>query len=279
MTAITQEIQAGIREEAAQYQAVEAVIIAENVTKQYVRAEARASLRHEALNLVRRALRQPPELHAQPFNALQNVTFTINRGESVAVIGRNGSGKTTLLRILSGILKPSSGRVEVRGRSSALIGLSAGFLPEMTGRKNIYLNAALFGVPPRQIDPILDDIIDFAEIRPFIDTPVKNYSSGMVSRLGFSVAVHILPDIVFIDEALSVGDAAFQEKCVDRMARLKAEGRTLLFVSHDLSRIPGLCERTLWLHKGRLRMDGPTPIVLEEYEDLMKRIAAEGRGE
>lgn len=245
------------------------VIVVEDVSKRYYRREYRPSLRHEALSMLRRLMRRTSALHAEPFFALHGVSFAVQRGESIGIVGRNGSGKTTLLRLLSGIARPTQGRVEVRGRFAALIGLSAGFLPELSGRKNIYLNAAIQGVPPGQVDGLIEAIIDFAEIRPFIDTPVKHYSSGMAARLGFSIAVHILPELVFIDEVLAVGDAAFQEKCAERMLRLKAEGRTLLFVSHAAAAIQALCERTLWLHNGRLMLDGPTDAVLAAYATAM----------
>lgn len=246
----------------------EPAIIVENVSKRYMRTERRLSLRHEAVNILRRLLRRESSELAKPFWALRDVNFTINKGEAVAIVGRNGSGKTTLLRLLSGISRPTTGRVEVNGRFAALIGLSAGFLPELSGRKNIYLNAAIHGVPPRDVEPLVEAIIDFAEIQDFIDTPVKHYSSGMGARLGFSIAVHILPDIVFLDEVLAVGDAAFQEKCNTRMLQLKAEGRTMLFVSHSAEAVQMLCDRALWLHKGRLKMDGPTRLVLDSYTRL-----------
>ncbi|PJF30828.1 MAG: teichoic acid ABC transporter ATP-binding protein [Candidatus Thermofonsia Clade 1 bacterium] len=248
--------------------ATKPIIQVEGVYKQYARMEYRPSLRHEALSLLRRALRQ--QTVSQPFYALQNVTFSVQRGESVAIIGRNGSGKTTLLKLLSGIMSPTKGSVRVNGRFASLIGLQAGFIMELSGRKNIYLNAAFHGVMPHQIEPYVEDIINFAEIRPFIDTPVKHYSSGMSARLGFSIAIHVLPEIIFLDEVLAVGDSAFQKKCVDHMLKLRAEGRTIIFVSHDASAVRMLCERALWLHKGRLRMDGESDIVLEEYEYFMQ---------
>lgn len=235
------------------------------LSKRYFRQEYRASLRHEALSLVRRALSRRRERRAQPFLALRDVSFRVRRGEALAIVGRNGSGKTTLLRLLAGIATPTSGSVAVRGRHAALIGLNAGFLTELSGRKNIYLNAAMYGVPPRGVDAIVEAIIDFAEIRPSIDTPVKHYSSGMAARLGFSIAVHVLPEIIFIDEALAVGDLAFQEKCMARMQELKAEGRTLVFVSHAPATVQELCERALWLDAGVLKLDGPTGEVLAAY--------------
>ncbi len=245
------------------------IISVEKLYKQYVRAEQRPSFRHEAVNALRQILNRRPTLQSKQFWALEDVSFTINRGESVAIVGRNGSGKTTLLRLISGIMPPTKGKVMVQGKFAALLSLGAGFLPDLTGRKNIYLNAAIHGVPPRETDKIIDEIIDFAEIRPFIDSPLKHYSSGMSARLGFSVAVHILPDIVLIDEVLSVGDAAFQEKCNRRVLDLKTQGRTLLLVSHAGETIRTLCERSLWLHKGKLMQDGQTHVVMDAYEEFL----------
>lgn len=243
----------------------EPIIAVEHLYKRYERMEYRPSLRHEALSLIRRLLRRTSTMHAEKFYALHDVSFTIHRGESVGIVGRNGSGKTTLLRVISGVVQPTSGRVTVRGSFAALLGLAAGFLPELSGRKNVYLNAAIYGVPPRQIDDIIDDIIDFAEIRPFIDTPVKRYSSGMLARLGFSIAIHIVPDIVLLDEVLAVGDAAFQEKCQRRMHEIRDQGRTLLFVSHSAYEVTEMCERAIWLHDGRLMADGPSAQVVAQY--------------
>lgn len=247
------------------------IIRVENLYKRYTRVEARTSLRHEAMSVLRRMVTrglgtQRDDLQDKQFYALEDVSFTVNRGESVGIVGRNGSGKTTLLRLLAGIARPTSGTAQVMGRFTALIGLGAGFLPDLSGRKNIYLNAALYGIPPAAVEPILEDIIDFSEIRPFIDSPIKHYSSGMSARLAFSVAVHILPDIIFLDEVLAVGDAAFQDKCVERIHQMRSEGRTILFVSHAAAAVQSLCPRTIWLHYGKLIMDGPSADVLARYD-------------
>lgn len=241
------------------------VIEVENVSKRYKRQEQRSSLRHEALNIVQRIAHPKMAFQRQPFFALQNVSFSVHQSEAVAIVGRNGSGKTTLLRLLAGITQPTQGHIHVRGRFVALIGLGAGFLPDLPGRKNIYLNAALHGIAPRAVDAILEQIIDFSELGTFIDTPVKYYSSGMTARLAFSIAAHILPEIIFLDEVLAVGDVAFQQKCFERITQFKDEGRTLLFVSHSAASIRLLCERTIWLHDGRVMLDGPTDAVLERY--------------
>lgn len=244
----------------------EPVIVVQNVYKRYRRLQHRVSLRHEAASLVRRLFTRQSQMEATPFYALENVSFSVDQGEAVGIIGRNGSGKTTLLRILSGIARPTSGTALVRGRFTALIGLGAGFLPDLSGRKNIYLNAAIYGMNPQQVDAIIEEIIDFSEIRDFIDTPIKYYSSGMNARLAFSVAIHILPDIIFLDEVLAVGDAAFRDKCIARVNQLKNEGRTLLFVSHDANAVADLCPRSIWLHYGKLLLDGSTEEVLKRYE-------------
>jgi len=246
------------------------IIVVENVSKRYVQNEQRVSLRHEALQLVRRRLGHArDESLAQQFWALRDISFTVQPGETLGVVGRNGAGKSTLLRVLSGITSPTTGSVDIRGRFATLIALGAGFNPERTGRENIYLNAAIQGMAPRQIKLIMEDIIDFAELQEFIELPVKRYSTGMTARLGFSIAIHILPEIIFLDEILAVGDMAFQEKCLARIEGLRAQNRTLLFVSHATVTIRSLCTRCLWLHQGRLVMDGPSTDVLDQFEAVI----------
>jgi lipopolysaccharide transport system ATP-binding protein len=242
------------------------VIVVTNLYKRYTRNEYRPSLRHEMGNAVQRLLGKVPKTQASdPFYALKDISFSIKKGEAVAIIGRNGSGKTTLLRVLSGITKPSSGMVEVRGRFASLIALGAGFNPEMTGRENIYLNAAMQGVSPSQVKPVANDIIEFADIGTFIDLPVKRYSSGMHARLGFSIALHIAPDIIFVDEILAVGDAAFQEKCNQRILDFRAEGRTFLVVTHNPKMVKMLCDRVIWLEQGEVRATGYPDEILPIY--------------
>jgi lipopolysaccharide transport system ATP-binding protein len=247
------------------------VIEVQDVWKRYPRSEYRPSLRHEAMQLVKRITdpHSSRDHTNKPFFALKGVSFCIRSGEAVGIVGRNGSGKTTLLRLLSGITRPTQGQIKVRGKFATLIGLGAGFNAERTGRENIYLNAAIQGVRPRQVDLIVDDIIRFAELEQFLEMPVKLYSSGMTSRLAFSIAVHILPEIIFLDEVLAVGDMAFQEKCIQRILSLKAEGRTLLFVSHAAAQVKTVCERVLWLNNGELVMDGLAEEVLEHYKASM----------
>lgn len=237
-----------------------------NVSKVFHKRHKQISLRQEARSFIGGLLHRSPEVQQEePFYAVHDVSFTVQKGEAVALVGRNGSGKTTLIRLMTRIMRPSAGVIKVNGRYSALIGLGAGFLPSMTGRENIYLNAAIYGVRPQQTDLLLDQIIAFADIGDFIDMPVKDYSSGMGARLGFSVAIHILPEIIFLDEVLAVGDAAFQKKCLDRIMGMKAEGKTIVFVSHAASAVKMLCERAIWLDKGRIEMDADSGTVLAAY--------------
>lgn len=197
--------------------------------------------------------------------ALKGVTFSVEPGETVAIVGKNGSGKSTLLGILSKIYRPTRGRVAVQGRMASLLELGAGFHPDLTGLENIYLNGAILGLSKREIDQSLEDIIAFSELEPFIDAPLRTYSAGMVMRLGFSIAVQTRPDILLVDEVLAVGDEAFQQKCYQKIHSFQEEERTILFVSHDLEAIRRVAPRCLWLHQGVLRADGPTPEVLNAY--------------
>ena len=190
------------------------------------------------------------------FNALDGVDFTIRSGDAVALLGFNGSGKSTLLKLISGVLLPDEGVVLTRGRVAGLIEVGAGFHPDLSGRENIYLNAAILGMAKREIDERFDDIVAFSEIEQFIDTEVKHYSSGMFLRLAFSVAIHTEVDILLIDEILSVGDEPFQKKCLARIRELHAQGKTLVVVSHDLDMVANLCERGILLDKGRVIFDG-----------------------
>lgn len=200
------------------------------------------------------------------FAALHDVSFELERGQTLGIIGRNGAGKSTLLQIICGTLHPSAGNVQVRGRIAALLELGTGFNPEFTGRENIAINAAILGLSQREIAERLDDIIAFADIGTFIDQPVKTYSSGMYVRLAFAVVVHVNPDILIVDEALAVGDALFQAKCMTRMRRMLDDGLTLLFISHDISAVKALCQRTLWLDHGQVRAMGPTAEVTRDYD-------------
>jgi len=197
------------------------------------------------------------------FNALNDVSFSIDEGESVALLGFNGSGKSTLLKLISGVLRPDSGDILTRGRVAGLIEVGAGFHPDLSGRENIYLNAAILGMTKSEIDARFDEIVAFSEIERFIDTEVKHYSSGMFLRLAFSVAIHTEVDILLVDEILSVGDEPFQQKCIARIRELSAQGKTLVVVSHDLDMVSQLCTRGILLREGRVVFDGTSHDAVE----------------
>jgi lipopolysaccharide transport system ATP-binding protein len=244
-------------------------ITVEGVWKRYPRNEVRQhTLRTEAVSMFKAMLRRqqsdiPDE---QAFYALRDVSFTVGQGEALALVGRNGSGKTTLLRILAGITRPTRGSVRVRGNYVSLIALGAGFKPDLNGRENIIFNAAIHGKYFSHNDPVVRDIIEFSELGDFINLPISRYSSGMGARLAFSIAVHILPEVIFIDEVLAVGDASFQQKCMERITELRQSGRTIVFVSHDSGAVRTLCQRAVWLHGGCKMLEGPTSEVLAAYE-------------
>lgn len=209
---------------------------------------------HSLKESVIAAVRRKPI--SSTFNALEDVSFRINTGESVALLGFNGSGKSTLLKLISGVLRPDRGDVLTRGRVAGLIEVGAGFHPDLSGRENIYLNAAILGMSQKEIDARFDDIVEFSEIAKFIDTEVKHYSSGMFLRLAFSVAIHTEVDILLVDEILSVGDEPFQRKCLAKIRQLHAEGRTLVVVSHDLGMVADLCDRGILIDQGKVVFDG-----------------------
>jgi lipopolysaccharide transport system ATP-binding protein len=199
------------------------------------------------------------------FWALNDVSFEIKKGEAVGIIGRNGAGKSTLLKILSRITKPTEGYVRIHGRIGSLLEVGTGFHPELTGRENVYLNGAIIGMRKKEIDRKFDEIVAFAELETFIDTPVKFYSSGMYVRLAFAVAAHLEPEILLVDEVLAVGDAAFQKKCMGKMGKVAKEGRTVLFVSHNMSAMSSLCNRVLLFEKGAMVFDGPARRGIDRY--------------
>ena len=212
--------------------------------------------------LLKRDVRLTPESSVV---AVKNVSFNVERGEAFGIVGRNGSGKSTLLKLISGILKPTSGRIIVNGRVAALIELGAGFHPEITGRENIYINGIMLGLSRREIDQRFDRIVEFAGIGEFLDQPVKTYSSGMYVRLGFAVAVHVDPDILLIDEVLSVGDEEFSQKCVAKIQEMKYRGVTLIFVTHQLDQVRVLCDRAAWIDHGELASMGDPMRVVDAY--------------
>lgn len=200
---------------------------------------------------------------------LRGISFNVKRGEAVGLIGHNGCGKSTTLKLLTKIMYPDSGTITMRGRVSSLIELGAGFHPDMSGRENIYTNAAIFGLTKKEIDSRLDDIISFSELEEFIDNPVRTYSSGMYMRLAFSVAINVDADILLIDEILAVGDANFQTKCFNKLREIKANGTTIVIVSHSLGQIEQICERSIWIHDGLIKAEGPPKEIDLEYLEYM----------
>lgn len=221
------------------------------------------------------------------FQALDNISFEVNPGEIVGIVGRNGAGKSTLLKVISRVTEPSSGRVQIYGRVGSLLEVGTGFHPELSGRENIFLNGSILGMSRAEIERKFDEIVAFSEIEKFVDTPVKRYSSGMYVRLAFAVAAHLEPEVLLIDEVLAVGDAAFQQKCLGRMSEVSREGRTILFVSHNTAALLGLCTRGLLLEEGRLTMDGSIEsavsgylkgITLDTLGDLTEYKHREGNG-
>jgi lipopolysaccharide transport system ATP-binding protein len=209
---------------------------------------------------------KPAEVGDRDFWALKDVSFEVKHGEVLAIIGRNGSGKSTLLKIISRVLEPTTGRIALYGRCGSLLEIGMGFHPELTGRENIYLNGAVLGMKKADIDQRIDSIIGFSEIDNFIDTPVKRYSTGMYVKLAFSVAAHMDSDILIVDEVLSVGDAVFQRKCIQRMQELVRQGRTVLFVSHSMETVRDFCGRAILLREGQLIEDGSADAVVDRYE-------------
>jgi lipopolysaccharide transport system ATP-binding protein len=245
----------------------------EHVSKKFRKGESFNSLRDLIPAMTGRMFRQQTlsASDKREFWALEDVSFEVKRGEALGIIGRNGAGKSTMLKILSRIMKPTRGTITVNGRLSALIEVSAGFHQDLTGRENIFLNGTILGMTRREIASKLEQIIDFSDIEEFIDTPVKHYSSGMYARLGFAVAAHVNPDVLIVDEVLSVGDYLFQKKCVARMEEVIAEGATALFVSHNLKSVAEFCRQSLLLDHGRMVILGPTEDVIETYINHARR--------
>ncbi len=268
---------------------------ADNLGKRYrlgTALNSSTTLREVIASGVGRAVRRTPSRSAggsggEEFWALRDVSFEVRTGEVLGFVGTNGAGKSTLLKILARVVEPTTGSVEVRGRLGALLEVGTGFHPELTGRENIFLNAAILGMPRSETRRKLDEIVAFSGIEPFIDTPVKRYSSGMYLRLAFSVAAHIDPEILVIDEVLAVGDAAFQRKCIGKVGEIAETGRTVLFVSHQLALVQKLCTRAILIAGGSMQADGPVHEVIEGYlqavearsaESLTGRTARSGRG-
>ena len=212
------------------------------------------------------------ELMYQSFWALENISFEVEKGDKMGVLGLNGAGKSTLLKLISGVMKPTEGSIELKGRISPLLELGAGFDTNYTGRENIYLNGAMLGYTHEFIESKFDEIVEFSEIKEFIDVPLKNYSSGMVARLGFSIATVVEPQILILDEVLSVGDAKFKEKSEKRMKSFLNEDVTVLFVSHSIDQVKSLCNKAIWLEKGKLIMQGSVEEVSEKYEQSIHQV-------
>lgn len=242
----------------------------QNVWKKFQKGEKFDSLRDVIPALFKKALKNTSgeNLGEQEFWALHDVSFSIPRGRALAIIGPNGSGKSTTLKLLSGILRPTKGNIRVNGRLSALIEVGAGFHQDLTGRENIYLNGAILGMKKDEIDRKLDEIIDFSGISEFIDTPVKRYSSGMYARLGFSIAAHVDPEILLVDEVLSVGDYTFQGRCIKKMEEILKNGTTVIFVSHNMDSVLSLCDDALLLNRGKIIHSGTPSEVITIYYDI-----------
>jgi lipopolysaccharide transport system ATP-binding protein len=242
-----------------------AAITSEAISKRYRIGELQrgyGTLRDSLAGMVRKV---GHHRHREEIWALRDISFAVEEGEVVGVIGHNGAGKSTLLKVLTRITPPTTGRAEIRGRVGSLLEVGTGFHPELTGRENVYLNGAVLGMKRREIARRFDEIVEFSGIDQFLDTPVKRYSSGMYVRLAFSVAAHLEPEILLVDEVLAVGDAEFQRRCLGRMEDLGQSGRTVLFVSHNMQTIAQLCDRALLLEKGRVTLDGPSPDVVARY--------------
>ena len=253
----------------------EPVISVENLSKKFCRSLKR-SLWYGVKDLAAEMLLRRDErgeLRRDEFWALKDVSFQVRRGEMLGLIGANGAGKSTLLRLVNGLIKPDQGRITAHGRVGALIALGAGFNPILTGRENIYVNAAVLGIPKREVDKKLEAMIDFAEIGDFIDAPVQSYSSGMRVRLGYAVAAHLDPDLLLIDEVLSVGDSSFRARCYDHLNRYKENGGTVVFVSHNTVAVEAACDRVMWLDQGRIVDMGDPAHVIEQYETKMMEIS------
>lgn len=250
------------------------VIRVENLGKKYrihhQQRERYTALRDVIANRAKSLFRNPQSAISNPqsiedFWALKDVSFEIKQGEVVGIIGRNGAGKSTLLKVLSRITEPTTGRVAIKGRIASLLEVGTGFHPELTGRENIYLNGAILGMTKLEIQKKFDDIVSFAEIEKFLDTPVKRYSSGMYMRLAFSVAAHLEPEILLVDEVLAVGDASFQRKCLNKMQEVGQDGRTVIFVSHNMPAVTRLCEKAVLLNNGQKISEGEAQAVVSTY--------------
>ena len=254
-----------------------AAVSVEHITKTYMLGSiSRSTFRDEAIYVIAKLLRKDPADYLARigserekkrfFNALDDVSFEVAPGEVAGLVGGNGAGKSTMLKILARITEPTSGRAVIRGRASTLLEVGAGFHPELTGRQNVFMNGAILGMKRREIETKFDEIVAFSGIEKFIDTPVKRYSSGMYVRLAFAVAAHLDAEVLFVDEVLAVGDLEFQNKCLRKMGQVAKSGRTVVFVSHDISAMRALCDKCYWFEKGSIIRSGATNKLLDEYE-------------
>ncbi len=235
-----------------------AIIRLENISKRYLVHRKRQLLSQWAWGRRRAA--------DEPFWALRDVSFTVDKGETIGIIGHNGAGKSTLIEIIVGVTTPTTGVAERNGRIGAMLELGSGFHPDLTGAENVHLNAALHGMGREELERKFASIVEFSELEAFMDEPTRTYSSGMLARLGFSVAVHLDPKVIALDEVIAVGDQNFQSKCAAKIRDFVATGTTILLVSHSLASIEKICSRTIWLDHGRVKMDGPTDDVVAEYK-------------
>ncbi len=249
------------------------VISVENLSKSYVlkhKAESYIAFRDVLSNTAKSLLTKktsPAAATSETFWALKDVSFEINRGDRVGIVGRNGAGKSTLLKILSRIVTPTKGRITIEGRVASLLEVGTGFHAELTGRENIFLNGSILGMSKPEIQKKFDEIVAFSEVEKFLDTPVKRYSSGMYVRLAFSVAAHLEPEILIVDEVLAVGDSVFQKKCIDKMMSIEQDGRTILFVSHNISAVEALCNKGILISQGKVQKQGSVREIVDAYID------------
>lgn len=269
----------------------------DRVSKQFtLRRERARSFQELFLNMLHLNRSDSPAAlsHATPakskerFWALRDVSFEIKAGDMVGIIGPNGAGKSTALKLITHIIEPSSGKIAVNGRTSALLELGAGFHPDLTGRENVYLNGSILGFTKAEMDRIYDEIVDFSEMERFIDVPVKHYSSGMYMRLAFAIAINVRPDILLVDEILAVGDQAFQARCLDKINEMKRRGMTIVMVTHNLDAVRSMCHRAIWLDDGEVRAEGDVDLVVEQYrtqvhledeQELLTQASPTGRGQ
>jgi ABC-type polysaccharide/polyol phosphate transport system ATPase subunit len=244
------------------------IIECDNVWKSFKRGERIDQLREMVAGIFKKSK------HKDTFWALKGINFSVKKGTSIGIIGPNGAGKTTILKLLARVLRPNQGKIKIRGKVATLIDINAGFHPELTGRENIYLQAAIMGMKKKEIEKKIDTIINFAEIARFIDTPIKRYSAGMSVRLGFSIAVHTPAEIMLIDEVLSVGDLKFQKKCLQKMKEIQKKGTTIVFVSHQLELVRKICSEVFLLKEGEIQKKGPPERIIEVYHQQFGKIEA-----